>query len=362
MYLMQIRENMNTTINALFFENGTASHRWRIDGVADRVNADHTQPHGIYVLNWQRWNDTLPEGTNLVIMEMLSSPKMVEKIHSLGAKVIFEADDALIDTYGKERKNLMQVNEEHRNWTLDTLKLVDAMTVTSETLKENYARFYDGPIYVLPNYMDYQWYGEENFNIERTTDEIRIGWFGSQGHLEDLQMVTPAIGEILIKYPQVKFVYCGFGGMSSDKKITQIGWGEDVFKELPRDRREYYIGVNEEIWAIKHRGLDLDIGICPLINDEFNKNKTPIKWMEFSVLGTPTVCSPTLYEDVVDHNRSGFIANDTSQWVEYLSCLIEDKEKRKSIGDKAKALIKAKYNIDDHYNEWMSVYKEVVLG
>lgn len=349
-----------TTINGVFFSNGTASHCWRIDGVANIINKN--TPHAIYVTDWRKWNERLPEGCNLVIAEMLTAPDMVDKIHAQGAKVIYEADDALIDSYGNERKNLQKVGESHKEETIKTIQSCDAITVTNQTLKENYARFTDKPIFVLPNYVDYEWYGENKLDILRTTGEIRIGWFGSQGHLEDLQMVIPALKDILGKYPETKFVYCGFGGMSSDSFLTEIGWGEDVFRDLPRERREFIMGVREDIWPMKHRFMDLDIGIAPLVDDYFNRNKTPIKWMEYSVLGTPSVVSPTLYEDFVDHNRTGFIANSTEDWVSHLSHLIENPELRKSIGDKAKAVVKAKYDLKDHWEDFLSVYETVVLG
>ena len=62
----------------------------------------------------------------------------------------------------------------------------------------------------------------------------------------------------------------GYGGMSSEKASTEVGWGEDVFKEIPRSRREFYRPVEPEFWATKHRLLSLDIGLAPLVDDFFN--------------------------------------------------------------------------------------------
>lgn len=351
---------MTTTdeINIVFFGNSTASHCWRIDGIAHWLNQETS--HACYVTEWSKWNGKLPEETDLVIMELLTSPDMVDECHEQGAKVIYEADDAFIDTYGKERKNLEHVSKDHKETTIETIKRCDAMIVTNKTLKENYARFVDIPIYVLPNYMDFNWYGEGKINIERTTDEVRIGWFGSQGHLEDLEMITPAINQVLEKYPQTKFIYCGFGGMSGDSIATEVGWGEDIFKDIPRNRREFVPGVREDIWPMRHRNLDLDIGIAPLIDDYFNKCKTPIKWMEYGVLGTPAVCSPTLYEDVIKHGKTGFIAKSLGDWVKYLSELIEDKKLRERVGEAAKDEVYNKYNLKDHKEKWLGVFKKVL--
>lgn len=352
---------MTTTneLNAIFFGNGTASHCWRIDGVANRINAQ--TPDAIYVTDWQKWNKNLA-GANLVILEMLASPDIVDICHEQGAKVIWEADDAMIDSYGDERKNLQKLNTTHRQVTIDVLNKVDAITVTNEVLKKNYARFTDKPIYVIPNYIDFDWYGRDKLTYSRITDEVRIGWFGSQGHLEDLKMVVPALKEVLETYPQVKFVYCGFGGMSSEKKITQIGWGEDVFAELPRDRREFYVGVREDYWPMKHRTLDLDIGICPLIEDEFNWNKTPIKWMEFGLLGVPSVVSPTLYSATVEDGKDALIARDTKEWIEKLQLLVRDVELRKRIGNAAKERIENEFDLEKHWKKQHELYRLVALG
>ena len=50
---------------------------------------------------------------------------------------------------------------------------------------------------------------------------------------------------------------------------------------------------------MKHRTLDLDIGICPLIEDEFNRNKTPIKWIEFGITEVPLFAPYLVWPSVV---------------------------------------------------------------
>ena len=69
--------------------------------------------------------------------------------------------------------------------------------------------------------------------------------------------------------------YCRQRGLSEEDAVSMLvnGFCKDVFKELPRDRREFMPGVPEEYWPMKHRFMDLDIGIAPLIDDNFNKHK-----------------------------------------------------------------------------------------
>jgi glycosyltransferase involved in cell wall biosynthesis len=355
---------MTTTtkpIRADFYTNGTASHCWRIDGVADWLNF-YTEEHAVYVAEWTKWKGKPGEDANLVIIEMLTSEDMVKDCHAHGAKVIYETDDAMIDSYGDERGNLQKVGGEFRDASIRTINSCDAMIVTTERLKKSYEGTITIPIYVIPNYVDFNWYGKGKLNIERTTDEVRIGWFGSRGHLEDLKMVTPAICEVLDKYPQAKFVYAGFGGMSSDSVATEATWGEDVLKDIPRERREFVVGVREDVWPMKHRTLDLDIGIAPLIDDTFNWCKTPIKWMEYGLLGTPMVCSPTLYSEYVKDGENALIANNHKEWVKHLSALIEDAALRKKIGEAARAEAENNWDLEDHKEEFLKVFQEVVYG
>lgn len=343
----------------LAFTNGTASHIWRFDPLVRRFHAK--TPHQMAVTNFDQWNDeTL--GADIIILEMISGQHQVDTAHNLGAKVIYEADDAVIDSYGEERKNLMHLGDHGRKSAIETIRKCDAITVTNQTLAENYARFTDKPIYVLPIYMDYEYYGDviEMKQPERNTDEIRIGWFGSKGHFEDLRMILPAVREVLEKHDNVKFVYCGYGGMESDRLSQQVQWGEDVFKEIPRHRREFHPGAPAHYWKYKHRFLDLDIGLCPLVDDYFNKNKVATKWLEYSALETPSICSPTVYGDVVKHNETGFIANTVGEWTHYMNKLIEDAEERNRIGQGASKEVFHKHNFENHWKDWERAYLEVL--
>lgn len=349
----------NDHLKVLAFTNGTASHIWRFDPIARRMN-ERTE-HEMAVTTWDQWRgDTM--GANIVVMEMLTSHAMVETAKNMGAKVIYEADDVVLDAYGRERKNLMHVDKEFRSSAIETIRKADALTVATEAMKENYSQFTDAPIYVLPILMDYDVYGGPA-SIElpkRNTDEIRIGWFGGKGHFEDLKMVLPAIKEVLERDKRVKFIYCGYGGMESESLAMEQHWGEDVLKDIPRHRREFVPGAPEDFWPQKHRFLDLDIGIAPLIDDYFNRAKCYTKWMEYSVYQTPTVVSPVVYGKVVEHGKTGLIANSVGEWKNHLLALVQDEALRKKIGIAASQEVHEHHNIEHIWNNWVQVYEKVL--
>ena len=358
---------MDKPLNILAFTNETASHRWRLTPIADRIN-ENTPRDEMFVTDFSNWNGELL-GANLVILEMLVGSELVDKAHEAGAKVIYEADDAVIDTYGRERKNLQHLDEKTRENAIDTIKKCDAITVTNKLLAENYRRFTDKPIYILPNYVDRTWYRDTYIKPLRNTDEIRMGWFGSRGHFEDLRMLVPLIKEMLEYFPQLKFIYCGYGGVSDDNLATKLKFGEDVFSEIPRERREFFLPVHEDLWPHKHHTIDLDIGLAPLINDEFNRQKTPIKWMEYAMCDTPTIASRTLYgehpefenQSVIEHGKTGFLCDNLAEWKDAMTKLIVNGNLRRSMASSAKNEVRENWDIDTKWGRWLDVYREVVF-
>ncbi len=150
--------------------------------------------------------------------------------------------------------------------------------------------------------------------------------------------------------------------MSSEKLATEVGWGEDVFKEIPRHRREFYQAVKPYQWPIKHAALDLDIGIAPLIDDYFNWCKTPIKWMEYGTLKTPAVVSKVLYGDYVKDGKDAMVAETEDQWFEKLSLLIEDADLRKKMGKEAYHTVDKDFNLNKKWTMFEDVYTDIVYG
>lgn len=339
-------------MNILSFTNNTGSKHWRLQSIANYVNS--RTKHEWAVLPSDAWEgDTL--GADIVVAQMWRNPEGVEIAQKQGAKVVYEADDIVLGVGGKDRKELMDLNEKQTEQTIETIKKADIVTVTTEKLAEHYRQF-NHKVYVLPNYMDFMWWGEP-FRVPKGNDEIRVGWAGSKSHREDLLLLVPVMKKIMKKYKNVRFIYCGYGGMSSTKQSTEVGWGEDLFHELPRNRREYYLGVPLEYWSVKSKTLGLDIALAPLLDDEFNAGKSNIKWQEYSANLTPGIYSDTVvYNGSVRHNETGILAKTEKDWIEAIEHYINDPKDASRIANNAYKEILNKWSLEDHYMDWIRVY------
>ena len=108
------------------------------------------------------------------------------------------------------------------------------------------------------------------------------------------------------------------------------------------------------------RDMKVDIGICPVIDDTFNRGKSELKWLEYSALKVPTVCSPVCYTSL-NHGKTGYYAKDNDEWFKYLDILIESKEKRKEIADSAYTRVVEHHNIDKSI-AWYYALKDLLYG
>ena len=104
-----------------------------------------------------------------------------------------------------------------------------------------------------------------------------------------------------------------------------------------------------------------DIGIIPLVNTEFNKCKSELKYIEFTALGVPIVASDVdAYKDTIEEGVTGFLANNEDEWVNKLSMLIEDPKLRNGILNNAREDILKNYNLKSRAKQWDEIFKNLI--
>lgn len=216
----------------------------------------------------------------------------------------------------------------------------NAVTVSTEPLANSMRRL-NNNVTVLPNAIDPEIW---KVPIKRnTTDKIRIGWILSANHEQDTEIIVPVMQKILKKYPNVEF--------------WAIGFDSPEFEKLPRYK--FVLGTKGYKPYPKFlAGLGLDISVAPLVDDDFNRCKSNIKWMEAAMVEVPTVASRVYpYEYSIRDGETGFLAGNEKQWINSLSKLIESKELREKMAKQAKEQVLREYTVDnvlDKYNEFFA--------
>jgi glycosyltransferase involved in cell wall biosynthesis len=278
-------------------------------------------------------------------------------------KIVWDFDDDLFSV----RPSAPAYEEYHpgskkRAMIAAALTYVDAITVSTYPLKEAYEKLLrnvygvEKPVYVLPNFTD----PEEWTETVQPHDGVTIGYHGSLTHNEDLQMVAPSIRRVL-EDTNAHFDLLGA------VQFKDAGELFSTFHDYLLDR--VFVAGGTEGWEGFPQLLakqKWDIGIAPLIEDTFNRGKSHIKWMEYSMIGIPTIVSKVYpYCEAIDgvptveQDKTGKICSSPAQFYRALKELIDDKSKREYLAKNAKEAVLKNWSHEVWIPKWHDVIQNI---
>lgn len=285
-----------------------------------------------------------------------------------GKKLVLDIDDYFLEldkgNPANKKMGREKLDRENKRAMLATnLSFCDAITVSTVPLKKKLqdhirtVHNVEVPIFVIPNYNDIT-----DWNYTKATgDKIVIGYSGGLSHSDDLNLVLPAIKEIMEKYPEVSFQLMGQVDLAGAKGIFGR-WKRELRSRVllmnaTRTQPEYPAYLAEAPW---------DIGIAPLIDSPFNECKSSIKFFEYSSYKIPVVASrvypyskDVFGTPVIEHEETGLLCDNHRDWVDNLSRLIEDKKLREKLGQNAYDHVVKNWQYKDHKDKILEVAKKI---
>ena len=261
-----------------------------------------------------------------------------------GKKLVMDCDDLFLEVDkgnpAAKKMGRNKLNRENKRAMMATnMSFCDALTVSTVPLKKRLQQHIkevhnvEVPIFVIPNFNDIN-----DWNYKKVQgDGVVIGYAGGLSHNDDLDMVLPAIKEIMEKYPDVRFQLMGQMDLAKAKKVFGK-WKQSIRNRIllmnaTRTQPEYPPYLAEQPW---------NIGIAPLIDSPFNECKSSIKYFEYSAYKIPVVASrmypyskDILGRTVIEDEETGLLCDTHEDWVNNLSRLIESKELREKLGNNA---------------------------
>ena len=202
-------------------------------------------------------------------------------------KLVYETDDDMLNpdpSAGLPHLHDEMVRESYKR----CIAMSDLVTVSTEPLAER-VRQYNPNVRVLPNCI----HGDMLYLDRPKADRVTIGWAGGMSHLKDWVEIANPLGEVLDYEPDVDMHFVGID-----------------YSPLLRLKRECrYTPWRPDVWEYL-RGLDFDIGLCPLADIPFNECKSHIKALEYMALGIPVIASDrTAYRDLVVDGVTGYLVS-----------------------------------------------------
>lgn len=253
--------------------------------------------------------------------------------------------DGMKDKKGNPGFFNLEANIQRRDLFFLNFKKSDLVTCTTKILQETLKKM-NPNTEVLPNLIDLDLY----YKLDCHKKEVRICWQGGSSHYEDLWMVHKSIKRILAKYPNTKFIYFGdyqFRGMFSDCNKNQI---------------ELVDWVHNNAYHYKLACLNIDIGLCPIVDNVFNRNKSSIKWMEYSAVGAATIASNIPpYSVTLESEKTGLLVND-DDWFDAIERLVLDAQLRKKLADQAYDEVVQNHSASKFAYLWRDCYDRLLKG
>jgi len=123
------------------------------------------------------------------------------------------------------------------------------------------------------------WVKRQVHRMRHSRNKIVIGYMGSASHQKELDSIAPAIRNILIKFPEIRFeiIGCHCPHVLSDQPAHKVA----RFGSVPS-----YEQMLELLYL-----LDWDLGLVPLFDNLLNGCKTFTKFLEYTAAGIPVLAS-----------------------------------------------------------------------
>lgn len=171
------------------------------------------------------------------------------------------------------------------------LELCDGVIVTNEYNRAHFAAHTEKPIAVIPNLIWPDDWPADPPPPDPGPPVVVLA--GSPSHHLDWDMVVPALAQLRKQVPDVELRLLGYGHLLLKQIATQGGGG--------------WMSGPQHIQSLAGGA----IGLCPLPDTPFNRGKSPVKAIEYSLAGGMAVIgSPTQYRDLLSDERGLWVPDD----------------------------------------------------
>lgn len=218
------------------------------------------------------WDNII--GSDIFYMQrphLVSDLKALDIAKDFNIPIVVDYDDCLHEIpqdnpahedFSKE--NTLKIIEE-------SIKIADAVTVSTPFLKEYYSKF-NKNIHVIENaHNDYQY----PFEFVKDGHYNTVNWRGSATHRNDLLSVSEQLWGVSERQKDWSFMFIGQNPWYITEKMT------NAYNIKECDITTYNKFIKD---------LKAAVQIVPLLDNKFNRAKSNIGWLEGTYAGSCTVC------------------------------------------------------------------------
>jgi glycosyltransferase involved in cell wall biosynthesis len=279
----------------------------------------------------------LPDYDCLFLQRKRFHGLLLKLLRKKAKKIVYDFDDAVM--YKNSKASSPYSSTRQRRF-MAMIRSSDSVIAGNTFLREQAER-YNSHVTTIPTVIDESRYPAKEYDLKK--EKVTIGWIGDHGSIHYLEKMRPVFEELGKKYPHIELeIIC------------------DIFFDCDN------IPVIKRMWSAEHEIEylhELDIGVMPLVQDPWSEGKCGLKILQYFGVGIPAVCTPVgVNKDVVREGFNGYFAGSREQWIEKLSLLIEDQEKRKIMGMRGREIVFQSFSLSACAPKFYDVLCETLSG
>jgi Glycosyl transferases group 1 len=307
------------------------------------------RPHGSTQFEWDELDDYL-RGADVVITGRMAHAQVFAALMAgrdrYHYKLVVDTDD--------NSDNLPRFNYAFSDYHGGTgaarisraeYREADLVTVATTRLKEWVSQYAKRVVHV-PNVVDPRLHANVRSRQKeaRHSNDVRIYWGGGGGHYDDLLKVRDSLLRICAERPNVKLIFSNF--------IPD--WAAD----LPAHRVFMIRFAHFNAYPKVLKWLCADVAVAPLVDHEFNRCKSHVKYLDYAMAGIPAVYQDIDAYDSVVHGVTGL--KTTDGWYEDVTRLLDEPVFARCIAENAYANVMDKWTIDQWAPRYETMLQELV--
>lgn len=193
-----------------------------------------------------------------------------------------------------------------------------------------YAERFNRNVTVVPTVIDTDEYAPRDWTVLPVRP--RIGWSGSDQSIRTT--LFPYLDLLKELQAQLDFQLVIVSNTRPELPVAGVDWHFVPWSPTMEGRL----------------GELMDIGIMPLVDDEFQRGKCGMKLLQYMAAGLPTVASPVgVNRDITAHGETGFLATSHGEWRDALLALVRSHELRTKQGTAGRRRCETSWSI----RRWM---------
>ena len=286
------------------------------------------------------WSAYVPFYDGIFIFHSVSlfGPALFERIYArLNPKMIYDIDDMIHLSHSSQANSFTK-------WLKGSSRITYLMRrarhiITCTPALDKFARQFNQNTTDISSTINTNTYQPVNSYSNIAGKPITLGWSGSHSTERYLSLLADVLREVA-KQRNIRLIVIGSGNFTlPGVQVESIAWNSET-----------------EVADLQR----IDIGLYPLPDDPWVYGKSGLKALQYMALGIPTVATAigTNFR-VIHHEKCGLLVKTDQEWVTGLLDLIDNPEKRRSLGLAGRDRVEKYYSIKANQDVYLAIFDKV---